>query len=211
MSFHLTQWLAGKKSILAIAADCCVRLLIDLRYLLLVILLGSISATVVYAKGIEVKQVSSTLMNDVYWLNAQIDYQPSEAVLEALEHGVALTFQVRIEVRRKGEWPWERKVVGHKLRYTLRYHALASMYELFQPGRKRPQRFATRNGALRALGELSDIELVAVKKLNADETYLIKLQAKLDIESLPVPLRPRAYLSSQWTLTSEKHSWPLKR
>lgn len=196
---------------MALAADCCVRLFIDLRYLLLVVLLGSISATVVYAKGIEVKQAGSTLLNEAYWLNAQIDYQPSEVILEALEHGVALTFQVRIEVRRKGEWPWERKVAGHKLRYTLRYHALASMYELFQPGRKRPQRFATRDGALRALGELNDIELVAASKLKADQTYLVNLQAKLDIESLPVPLRPRAYLSSQWNLTSEKNIWPLKR
>ena len=197
----------GRQS--AVVADCCIQLLWSLRYLLTVFLFASLSAGAVYAKGVEVKKISSRVLDGVYRLDVQLDYQPSDVILEALEHGVALTFRVNLKVRRKGAWVWENDVVDWRLRYMLRYHALSSMYELFLPDLKRPQRFATRDGALRALGELTNFNLVEASRLEADEQYLLRLKVKLDIESLPVPLRPRAYLSQHWSLSSEQ-SWPLK-
>ena len=163
------------------------------------------------AQGIGIEQVASRLQDGVYRLDARLIYNPSEAVLEALEHGVALTFIVKLEVRRKGAWLWEKDRRDQRLHFVLRYHALTSMYELFAPGRKRPQRFATRDGALRALGELSNVQLVKADKIEDGEQYFLRIGVKLDIESLPVPLRPRAYLSSAWSLRSETRTWPLTR
>ncbi len=165
----------------------------------------------VYAKGIEIKHVASKLLDGAYVLDAEIDYKPSETIMEALEHGVPLTFEVHIEIRRKNAWLLEQDILDRRLKYVLRYHALASMYELFVPERVRPQRFATREAALNALGELQGVSLVPQANLEKGESYRLRMAVELDIESLPVPLRPRAYLSSQWSLSSEKKSWPLNR
>ena len=43
-----------------------------------------------------------------------------------------------------------------------------------------------------------------------DETYWVYLQIRLDIESLPVSLRPVAYLSPQWRLNSDWYLCPLQ-
>ena len=164
-----------------------------------------------YAKGIEIERVASKLQDGTYYLDAELIYKPSETILEALEHGVSLTFEVHIEIKRKNAWLLEQDILDRRLKYKLRYHALASMYELFVPDRIRPQRFATRDAALRALGELDGISLVPQSNLEKGESYRLIMSAELDIESLPVPLRPRAYLSSAWSLSSEKRSWPLVR
>ncbi|MBU0499824.1 MAG: DUF4390 domain-containing protein [Gammaproteobacteria bacterium] len=174
-----------------------------------VLLLASLSA-VAAADGIEVESLSSRLQEGVYLLDAQILYQPSKAILDALEHGVSLTFETRLEVLRKDAWIWERSIAKHRLRYQLRYHALVSRYELFLPD-KRSLRFATLEGALRALGEMADVAIVKESALEVGQEYQLRLGVKLDIESLPVPLRPRAYLSSDWSLSYEPRTWPLVR
>jgi hypothetical protein len=45
--------------------------------------------------------------------------------------------------------------------------------------------------------------LIEVAKLNKSEAYNVELDAKLDIEALPLPLRPKAYISSDWSLSAE--------
>jgi len=44
--------------------------------------------------------------------------------------------------------------------------------------------------------------LLDKRVIKPDDTYWIYLNIDLDIESLPVPLRPIAHLSSQWRLSS---------
>ena len=39
--------------------------------------------------------------------------------------------------------------------------------------------------------------------------YQVKMRTFLDIESLPAPMRPLAYISSDWQLDSDWVSWPL--
>jgi len=162
------------------------------------------------AEGIEIESLTSRLHKGVYLVDAQILYQPSKTILDALEHGVPLTFEVKLDVRRKDAWIWERTVARHRLRYSLRYHALVSRYEVFLPDKK-VLRYATLEAALRALGGLSDLSLVESASLESDEEYELHLGIELDIESLPVPLRPRAYLSSDWSLSYEHRPWLLIR
>jgi len=45
--------------------------------------------------------------------------------------------------------------------------------------------------------------IIELTKLNPSDTYNVELDAKLDIEALPLPLRPKAYLSSDWSLSAE--------
>ena len=44
-----------------------------------------------------------------------------------------------------------------------------------------------------------------------DKIYIARIRAYLDIESLPPPMRPQAYFSSNWELTNEWYKWELMR
>ncbi|MBS1173864.1 MAG: hypothetical protein H6R12_2694 [Proteobacteria bacterium] len=57
---------------------------------------------------------------------------------------------------------------------------------------------------------MKDLTLVRADALDADQTYRVEMRVALDIESLPLPLRPRAYLSPDWNLSSEWSRWRLR-
>lgn len=145
-----------------------------------------------------------------YLAEANISYTLSAPMLEALQSGVPLTFQVHLQLRRQGAWLWVSDLVDKRLRYQIRYQALAGVYQVLDLQTRQVQRFATREAALIALGTLRDIEVVEVDRLEAGVTYDLALRSRLDIEALPLPLRPMAYLSPAWNLSSEWSVWLLK-
>jgi hypothetical protein len=120
-----------------------------------------------------------------------------------------MVFEVRLRVQRRGAWPWEYAILDRRLPYQLRYHALAAVYELVEPEGRQPLRFATLTAALRSMGHLDDTRLVPLDYLKPGTPYELSMEVQLDIESLPVPLRPLAYLSADWSIRSEKRTWPL--
>jgi hypothetical protein len=61
-----------------------------------------------------------------------------------------------------------------------------------------------------ALGDLSGLQLVGIDRLEEDEDYEIHLQAYLDIEELPIPLKPMAYLFPSWKLSTGWTKWPVE-
>ncbi|NCF09332.1 MAG: DUF4390 domain-containing protein, partial [Gammaproteobacteria bacterium] len=56
---------------------------------------------------------------------------------------------------------------------------------------------------------LRDFPMLDRRLLRVGVRYGARLRASLDVEALPLPLRPVAYLSSAWDLTSEWHDWLL--
>lgn len=143
-------------------------------------------------------------------LSAEIDYGFSERALEALENGVPLTILVHIQVRQQGSWIWDESLVDQRLRYRIRYKPLSERYLVSRlPGEEGGRTFVTRQAAIAALGELDNLYLVSDKRLDPDQTYEVHLRASLDIEELPLPLRPMAYLRSGWKQSTGWTNWPL--
>ncbi|MEW8027162.1 MAG: DUF4390 domain-containing protein, partial [Candidatus Thiodiazotropha sp.] len=66
------------------------------------------------------------------------------------------------------------------------------------------------DAALYALGEIANLPMVSPVKLAPGEAYQLRLRADLDIESLPLPLQPLAYLGRGWKLTTGWSQWPLQ-
>ena len=157
-----------------------------------------------------ITKAAARLQVGTYLVDAAIDYRFSEVVLEALENGVPLTVELHVEVRREGAWVWEADAVDRRLRSQIRYSPLLGTYQVthLESGAKRS--FATRDAALSALGEIKDLAVVRADALKPGENYRVDMQAALDIESLPLPLRPRAYLSGDWNLSSEWSRWRLR-
>ena len=161
----------------------------------------------VFAGDIKVKQASSRLVDGIFVIDAEIDYEFSDVALTALENGVALTVDIHVQVRRDGAWIWEKDIIDFKQTRQLRYLPLASTYEVIDFANKQKRRFISRLAAIDALGEIKDMPVVDEQSLADRESYRMEIRSELDIEALPVPLRPTAYMSPKWKLSSEKSIW----
>ncbi|MCF6281852.1 MAG: DUF4390 domain-containing protein [Candidatus Polarisedimenticolaceae bacterium] len=170
----------------------------------------------VSAKGAEsaefiIEMVETTLKDGRYLMDARIGYQLSEIALEALDNGVPITLDLHVELVESGtSWFWQERLVDSHIRHTIRYHSLADSYQLFEHSSQQITNFVTRSALLSVLGEISGFELVRVERLRPNITYQVRINAELDIESLPLPLRPTAYLQSAWKLSSGWSQWPLE-
>jgi hypothetical protein len=159
--------------------------------------------------GLRVAQVETRLVDDIFFMDAVLDYRFSTEALDALENGVPLTILVQIQVRRVGAWLWEDSRVDLQLRYAIRYKPLSERYEVYRLPGTEGRSFVSRDAAIRALGEIADLSLIGASSLDADTDYEIHIRASLDIEELPLPLRPMAYLKPSWKLSSGWSKWPL--
>ncbi len=157
-----------------------------------------------------VEEARSQLRDGTFYIDASVKYQFTETVLEALENGVPITVDIHFQVRREGAWIWEKDVVDQHRRRQLRYLPLSDSYEVTDIDEKRIKLYFSRLAAITALGEIEDFAMVAEEQLDAGETYLMEIRSRLDIEKLPVPLRPQAYMSSDWKLSSEWSQWLIK-
>ncbi|TVQ84055.1 MAG: DUF4390 domain-containing protein [Chromatiaceae bacterium] len=176
---------------------------------LLALLLGLGLSVVAAAADFRVTEARTRLLNDVYHLDARIEYHFSSAALEALANGVPLTLDVHIQVRPATAWVWETSLVDQRLRYRIRYKPLSERYLVARLPGETGRTFVSREAALAALGDLRGLQLVGAGRLDPERDYEVHIRTALDIEELPLPLRPRAYLSRAWRQTSSWTKWPL--
>jgi hypothetical protein len=164
-----------------------------------------------YAAALSFSKVTITLGEDErIFIDAQLQYALSQVAEEALENGVPLTFEMHIQMRADSAWVWEPDVTEYRIRNTLRYRPLSTLYEVSTQGIEGKQVFATRSAALRYMGSIRNFALVGRDKLDLDKQYLVRLNAYLDIDALPLPLRTQAYFSEAWSLQAEPWEWLLK-
>lgn len=161
------------------------------------------------ARDIRIKDVRTHLDDGSYLVDANVVYAFSDEALEALENGVPLTLLVHIQVRRAAAWIWEDSLTDIQLRYAIRYKPLSERYEVYRLPGNEGRSFVGRDAAIAALGEIRNLQLVEASRLSPDDTYEVQIRAELDIEELPLPLRPMAYLRPSWKLGSSWTKWPL--
>ncbi|MBT3046719.1 MAG: DUF4390 domain-containing protein [gamma proteobacterium symbiont of Ctena orbiculata] len=162
------------------------------------------------AAAFSIKEVQIKQADSEYRLNARIEYHLSEQAHEALSNGVPLTLKVQLFVEKVWRGFWEPSPFAATLSFQIRYHALTELYRVVDRQTGDEQNFVTQEAALHALGEITNLPLVKLAKLTAGETYQLRLRADLDIESLPLPLQPLAYLGRGWKLTTGWSQWPLQ-
>lgn len=170
----------------------------------------SAAAPMAEDSSFHVREARSLLVNGVYRISAQVDYRLGDQALEALQHGVPLVLETRIQVYRQREWLWNEQVAELRQRYQLRYHALSQRYLVLSFNTAVQQSFHDLDDALQAIGNLYDLPLLDARLLTPGGEYELRLRADLDIEELPTPIRLWAYLSSGWGVKSDWYTWPLE-
>lgn len=176
---------------------------------LLWLLLGLATLLPVQANEFQITDASTRLEGGVYLLDADIRYPLSRAAREALANSVPLTFVLQMQVRRERRWLWDVTVATLEQRFRLQYHALARQYVVTNLNSGTLQSFPTLDAATGFMGRIRGFPLLDRSLLEPGERYQAWLRAELDIQSLPAPLRPVAYLSGDWRLSSEWATWPL--
>lgn len=170
----------------------------------------SLGSTLAHAAEFEVRSASTRLVDQVYVLDADIHYELSERALNALANGVPLTLRMDITIERQRNW-WLNSIVAElEQRYHLQFHALSGSYILRNLNSGASEVYSSLQGALHALGDVRDLPVIDEKLLAKDASYLIAIRAALDIESLPSPLRPFAYITPAWWLNSDWYTWSLR-
>lgn len=157
-----------------------------------------------------VRDAHAELYDEVYLLDADIEYRFSEASQEALQNGIPLVLEIEIKVERLREWLWPETVATLSQRHRLQFHALSDRYVVHNLNTDQRQSFARLETALETLGTLREFPMLDRRLLQADARYQVKLRAGLVVEELPTPIRLWAYASDQWRLGSDWYTWPLQ-
>ncbi len=158
----------------------------------------------------QVEKANARLEHGQFVIDVQIDYDFSDDVLEALANGVPLTTEVHIQVRRDGAWIWEDDIVDFRVRSQIRYLPVSALYQVTDLDTAERRNYVSRDTAIRELGDLQGLPVVGEDQLEKGEDYELKIKASLDIEALPLPLRPKAYISSDWNLSTGWTVWRLR-
>ena len=182
----------------------------DVRFrLAALILLGTLGAGALAADpehGFVVRHADSRLELGVVLLDATIDFQFSEQAVEAMRNGVPLTVSVEMQVLRERPGP-DKSVALIRARYRIKTHALSNQYVITNLGSGEARTYGSFDEMRAALGHIESFPLLDEALLTPGESYRARVRAKLDIEALPAPLRPVAYLSPSWRLKSDWYDW----
>ena len=163
-----------------------------------------------YPTGFTINSATVQDEDGIFYLDANIEYWFGEQVLEALNNGVALNIIVEIQIIEKRKFLWDKAMAEVTQNYQLQYHALTRQYVLRNLNSNENYNFLTLQLSLASLGTISRLPVVSTQLFEHDGNYQIRMKPSLDIEALPSPLRPVAYISSEWQLAGKWYSWQLK-
>ena len=76
------------------------------------------------AAGVTVKKAELRLVNGIYRLSADIDYQISSRALDALQNGIPLFWDIKVVIEEQRNFLWNKTLIEKTFRYRVQYHAL---------------------------------------------------------------------------------------
>jgi len=136
-----------------------------------------------------------------------LEFEPGDAMREALARGVAL--EIQVVVRRSRSFGPLRLPAGNEVHsFRIQSLPLTRQWQLLSDsGTARHARLWL---LLDALAEPRDIT-TGIERTDLDAAHWhVEVQARFNRAALPSPMRLPTLLSSQWRLTSRKHQWPIE-
>lgn len=160
--------------------------------------------------GISVQYASSKLVGQTYRMDAKIQFKFDDEIVAALKSGVELSIDVLTEIKRERKWLWDPTVTEGLFRFTLKHYPLTDEYVVDDITNGEHHEFSSYDAALNFLGSIRNQPLVDRSEIDKDATYIGYIKARLNIETLPTPLQPSAYISEKWRLESSWYEWVVK-
>lgn len=159
----------------------------------------------------DVRSASTTLDAGVIELDARLQLVLSDEALTALEAGVPLTIELKLEVVRERRFLPDSLEAELSLRYELEYRPLSQRYIVRNLNSGNQDSFATLYSALNNLGRIQELPVIDESILEQRADYRMRLQALLSTRQYPAPLRILFFWRDQWQLKSDWYEWSLER
>tara|TARA_B110000285_G_scaffold61322_1_gene70518 strand:+ start:308 stop:874 length:567 start_codon:yes stop_codon:yes gene_type:complete len=170
-----------------------------------------LSLTAEGAEQISVFYAQITKTGPAYNLNATIHYPLSPRIIEAIDHGVPITFYQEFQLLEPFNmyWLWQQNKWSRTIHYQLRYHALSKQYILLSLVTLQRRSFPSLDTALDELGKIEDLNLPLNHHINGSNLTL-QIRSGVDIHALPTPMRLGALVSDKWQIKSPwvNVTWP---
>ncbi len=184
--------------------------------LLLVITEPSTSAPEEIEAGFDIRNARTTLADGVFLLDADLSFVFSDEALEAIENGIPVTIILEMQVLRERGliWDklwWDEEIAQIEATLRIETRPLSNTYLLRNLNSGEARVFPSFGELVVGLGKIRKFPLLDEHLIDDESRYYLRLRTRLDIESLPSPMRPWAYLSALWRLQSDWFEWPLER
>jgi hypothetical protein len=172
-----------------------------------VILTAALSSWSVARAEFVVRNVRTQSVDDRLLVSADLELGLTADVESAVNNGVPLVLVTEFKVVREGLL-WNQLIDEVRTRYRLRFHTLSGHYIVESVDLESMEMFRSVDDALRRIGTLRN---VALRLPNSEplSTHHVEVRSRLDINALPGPLRPMAFLSSSWRLGSNWTQWQI--
>ena len=156
-----------------------------------------------------VEDVQANLIQQELHVSTKINLSLSEQAELAVENGVPLVVLTEIMLLKDGIF-WNRTLLKYKNGQRLRYHSLSDRYVVEDLDVEEIDTYGSVTEALQSMGALRSLVLALPERIEKDSTqYTLSVRSRLDINKLPAALRPLAFFSPSWRLTSDWTSWQI--
>ena len=162
------------------------------------------------SSGIMIKQIYGSANQTTLNINANISYQLSKETRDALNHGVPLEFDIEVRVKKHRKWIWDETIITKIITHRVEYQPLSGQYLVTEIQSGSLEQFQNLEEVLSFIGELESFPLIGIDMISPEHDYVAQIKSQLNIQALPAPLRPLAYISSQWHLASSWQSWAIQ-
>jgi hypothetical protein len=175
----------------------------------IIVLAGLLLATLSARADFTVTEVSARIVGQSLSLSGKLDLGLTAKVQEALSKGIPIEVIIHIDLFRGRFLLWDPRLHSWVLRRRISYHALSRQY-LVTGHRRDPdaiESFTSLEAALANMGSLDDLKFPLDREAQEQVQYYLRVRAALDVDSLPAPLRPVAYTSLSWRLSTGWTLW----
>ena len=161
--------------------------------------------------GIEINHIKGVVDNTMFLVDADITYHLSRETRNALEHGIPLEFDVEFRIKKVRKWIWDEIIASKKIGFRVEYQPLSGYYLVTQTNTVHRHQFRQLREVLEFIGDINSFPLIGTDMILENKNYKAQIKAGLNIQALPAPLRPLAYISSDWQLSSPWQTWTITR
>ena len=163
----------------------------------------------VYADGVNINSSITYIDNNIYYLDASSELNLTEESYRALRQGISFEIHTNFQLLEKRKWLWNKIIFKKKLIYKLEHKPLTENFLVTNLNTGIVNYYKNLDTAVNAICNISKMKLFNKNVLQKNIKYLARIRLYLDIDSLPSPLRPRAYFSSDWDISSQWYRWEI--
>lgn len=156
-----------------------------------------------------VQDVQANLVQQQLHVSTKIDLNLSEQAELAVDNGVPLVVLTEFVLVRNG-FLWNDTLFSHRNGQRLRYHSLSDRYVVENLEAEKMDTYSSITEALKSMGVFRSLVFTVPEEVKrASPDYSLVVRSRLDINKLPAALRPLAFFSPSWQLSSDWTSWQI--